>query len=762
MVLRNKILFLSRYNAITYAMKKHYSFALLLLFACNMLPAQNISLLTDKGAEVTLKNTAGAYPVATRAVNGTNYLHFAGERIFTMQNDAPALPVYRTSVIVPNTGEVSITVEYDSYQEFTNVNILPSKGSLKRNVNPDAVPYAFGRDYQQDSFYPGSLAQVSSPYILRDTRGATVTFNPYQYNPVTKVLRHYKNITVRVVTGTQGGANTRVGTSSVSGKAFAPIYRQHYINAARLLSDEAPDTAEMLIVAPDAYLESISALAEWKNLRGLKTTIASLTTIGATPQDIKQYVQEFYADNPALTYVLLVGDHQDLPSHTYGITGAGEELWSDTYYAQLEGDDFFPEVLVGRFSGTVADVAVMVNRTLEYELNPMEGDWVTKAAGIASNEGDGYGDDGEPDWQHLRNIGDKLLEHGYTFIHEFYDGSQGGNDLDDSPQYYMIADAVNEGIGLLNYTGHGAQDVFATGGFTSNDVYGLQNIGKYPFVVSVACNNGTFANGNSLCESWLTAQYMGAPTGAIAACGSSILMAWAEPMQTQDEMAELITLSNPENIKTTLGELFYAGQVSMLETYGLSTTATEVMQTWVFFGDPSVVYRNSPAENIAATHPDAVQLSEDALTVQCETEGAFVAVTQNGVQVGSGIVVNGQVVITLEDFDASAPLTVTITQQNYIPYVGEVQVETLSAAEFTGSSIAIYPNPAQDHITVSLPAAVINATVQLHDISGKLLYTSGSIGGGNHNISTDTYAAGLYFVSVHTSNGTLVQKVIKK
>ena len=734
-------------------MKKHFTLAAMLLFCCAKLSAQNIKLISDKASQIVLSNSANPNSNFQKTVNGVVYKDFKDVKVFTMQKDAPALPAYRSSVIIPDGANVTLEVSYDSYTDYTDVNILPSKGSLKRNINPADVAYGFGAAYQQDAFYPGNLAEVSSPYTLRDTRGVTVSFYPYQYNPVTKTLRLYNNITVKVLSN---GGSTRKNIASTA--AFSAIYSQYYLNAG--LYNPAREVGEMLVIAPEDYLETLSAFSEWKIQKGIKTTTVTLAEAGESPEEIKEFIAEFYQDNPQLVYVLLVGDHEDLPTYSYGYSGS-EQLYSDSYYGQLEGDDYFPEVLVGRFSGTVSDVAVMVNRTLEYEINPLEGDWVTKAVGIGSNEGDGYGDDGEPDWQHLRNIGDKLTEKGYSFIYEFYDGSHGLNDLSDSPSATMISDAVNDGVGLLNYTGHGAQDIFVTGSYTSADVNALENSGKYPFVISVACNNGTFVNGSSLCESWLTVQHDGAPAGAVAACGSSILMAWAEPMQTQDEMTELIIGSDPDNVKTTLGGLFYNGQLSMLETYNMSTTAVEVMQTWVFFGDPSVVYRNAPAEALVATHVSTIQQGAESITVYCETVGALVAITQNGVIIGTGVVEdNGQVTIELINFEATdGPLTVTVTNQNYIPYQAAIVVSTLATDSFAISNLVVYPNPAKDYVTVGF-AAVGTSQIEVRDISGKLLYTSGSVTSERHTIDTSGYASGIYLLSVNSNGKKQTQKII--
>jgi len=743
-------------------MTKNFTYVLLMSLSVLGASAQEIKLIQDGGSGIALKNTSAGFTTHTKNVNGIACQDFSGSaKVLTMVKGAPALPVHSESVIVPNTGNVSVVISYDSYEEFDNITVLPSKGSLKRNINPQSVPYDMGEAYTQDAFYPGKLAAISDPFILRDTRGVSVSFYPYQYNPVTKKLRLYKNITANVVTNDGvAGLNEINGGKAHPSNAFSQVYQDLYANA--LMYEPVSESGEMLVIAPDNYTETLAPLVAWKIKKGINTTVATLSQTGSTPESIKAYIEDFYNDNPGLIYVLLAGDHDDLPTYTYGLTGANEELWSDTYYVQLAGDDFYPEALIGRFSGSVEDVAVMVDRTLEYETAPLEGNWITRAAGIGSDEGDGYGDDGEADWQHNRNIANKLLGYGYSHVHELYDGSHGGYDAEGNVESYMISDAVNGGIGLLNYTGHGAQELLATGWFTNTEVSGLENNGMYPFIVSVACNNGTFAQGTSFCEAWLRVQHNNMPAGAIAATGSSILMAWAEPMQTQDEMTELITNSEPGNEKCTLGGLFYNGQYSMMENYWESPTAVEIMQTWVLFGDPSVVFRTAESSQITAVHQEVIEQSEGSITIQCPVEGALVAITQNGIIVGTGIVSGGQVTIVLNELSSElAPLSITITQQNFIPYQGAVAMAVLGNETFSVNSMMLYPNPANDHITIKLAGASA-AAFEVRDITGKLVYVSGNVDSGSHMINTSNFAAGVYMLTANSNGAKATKKFVVK
>ncbi len=730
----------------------YFLFAFLFLFLFDV-SGQEFSMVGSNSRDLVLQNTTPNYVSVKKSVDGILYENFNSvSKIKMMEKNAPELPTFSESVIIPDQGAVSIEITYGDFEEFDNSNILPSKGSLKRNIDPASVPYEFGSAYQANTFFPGKLAESGNPFIFRNTRGVTITFYPYQYNPATKKLRVYKTIAAKIIINTSAtGINEKTTQRTIQSDSFQSFYQNLFINADPVGYAPINEVGEMLIIIPNTFVNTIQPLLNWKSESGIKTTVVTLATTGTTAVAIKNYIFSFYAANPNLAYVLLAGDHQHLPSYSYGLSGS-EQLWSDSFYGQLEGIDYFPEVMVGRLSGYAPDVQSIISKIIRYETNPLAGDWMTKAIGIGSNEGYDYGDDGEADWQHLRNIGDKLSAFGYSNIYEFYDASQGGNDADDDPTAGMISDAINEGAGLLNYTGHGALEVMATGNYTSYDVMNsLNNAGKFPFVVSVACNNGTFVGGTSLCESFLTARTSNVPLGAIASCGSSILMAWAEPMQTQDEMAELIVRSNPSNIKNSLGGLFYNGQISMLEAYNQSITAQEVMQTWVFFGDPSIVFRNAVSNTITATHEETIAFSGGTLNVFSNTPDAKVVIAQENIILSTSYIEEGTgfSVITLPELLSLEPLKVTITKPNATPYRGTVTVtDNLSVASFDNQFV-VYPNPVSDVVFIrNTGNAIANATITVTDINGRILMTKDKLDLISEEIALPALASGMYLLSI--------------
>lgn len=681
---------------------------------------------------------------------------------------APDVPHYSQSIVIPNEGSTALQITYSDYYELQNVEIAPSKGNLMRNINPADVPYEFGPAYSEDGFYPGVLAELQDPYILRDYRGQTVWTYPFQYNPVTKVLRVYEDLHVTVATNTNEIGINELTSTPARTTTFNGVYNNHFLNYNMLPQPKYTVVGEegsCLVIGPASLQSSIDELVEWKNRLGIPTESVDVATIGNTDTQIKTYIQDYYASNPELVFVILVGDHAEVKSHTYGSSGWGEQKWSDSYYGQMTGD-YYPELFVGRLSGsTNAEIMNMVDRQVEYELEPMHGDHWSTAIGIGSDEGAGIGDDGEADWQHLRNIRTELLAHGFTTVYEFYDGSHGGEDASGNPNASMVQTAMNSGATLFNYTGHGAEQVCVTSNYGNPEINAANNNGKYPFVISVACNNGTFTSGTCLTEAFIRASNGSGPTGAIAACGSSILMSWAPPMETQDEMSKILTEQYSTNKKVTLGGLFYNAQMSCVDDHG--SGGDEVMQTWIFFGDPCVMIRTDDPQDMAVSHYSWVDLGEAVLNVNCDVDGADVTVSQAGTIIGTGVASGGSVLITFDNpLTTDDYLVVTATKYNYDGYVGSVQVGAGAAGLEENQEIAlnVFPNPAKDNAFVSLNLTeATNVTIMLTDLSGKIVAeianTEMPAGNQQYEISTTALEAGIYFINVNANNSNIVEKL---
>ncbi|HUU83527.1 MAG TPA: C25 family cysteine peptidase [Phycisphaerae bacterium] len=545
---------------------------LLLANVCLVSAAEpvTVGLVEDTGDHLVIDYAVGDFAEETVLIEGKEYTRIAlGKESPLKTAGAPELPNICRSIIIPGDAEMAVKVLTSEYYDVTDVDVVPSKGFISRSVNPDDVPYTFGAVYQTDAFYPGEVAALREPYVLRDLRGVVVEVNPFQYNPVTRTLRVYTRVTVEVDSAGPGEVNVLQPRERALSLAFHQIYRHHFLNyAPGLRYTPLEEDGDMLIICHDAWIANVQPLVAHKNGIGLNTSIVGVSTIGNNSTAIKNYIQGIY-DTSDLAFVLLVGDAAEVDT-PYASGGS-----SDPSYALLSGGDGYPDILIGRFSAqSAADVDTQVERTIEYEQMPAtQQDWFKKATGIASDQGAGIGDDGEADWQHMDNIRADLLAYGYTVVDQIYDPTASAS---------QVTAAVNAGRGLINYCGHGSTTSWGTTGFSNTNVNALVNDNMLPFIFSVACVNGQFDGYTCFGEAWLRATHNGEPTGAIGIYASSINQSWAPPMCAQDESVDLLVAE----AYASFGALCFAGSCQMIDEYG--SGGESMYNTWHVFGDPSV------------------------------------------------------------------------------------------------------------------------------------------------------------------------------
>jgi gingipain R len=708
------------------------------------------------GNVTTIEFTNGLF-ILQSLESGSGPAHVVIDKNTTpmLEKGNPDLGKYAFTVALPANGTPQIAVEPGAYIEYTDVTILPSKGSLKRNVSPKDIPLTYGDVYSINEFFPAKRAVVNEPFIFRNVRGASVHVYPYAYNPVTKTLRVYSKMKITVSTNAD-----KTGVNELAANKFEtnfnPFYENLFMNykeVNQLRYTPIEEKGKMLIITDPASSTAIQPLADWKMQRGISTEIVTTATTGSTQSAILAYIQSYYTANPTLMFILFVGDHEQIPAFNAGTAGS-ETKWSDSKYGMLTGSDWYPEVLVGRLPAkTSTHTTSMVTKILEYEKTPLAGTWYTNSIGIGSDEGAGIGDDGEPDWQHMRNIRTELLAFGYTTVHEFYDASHGGADAAGNPTNTMVANAVETGASLFLYCGHGSLGTCVTSNYSNSDINAATNYGKYPFVISVACNNGTFPGGECLTETFMRASNTGGPTGAIGAAGSSILMAWAEPMETEDEMSKILTGIEIGNLKNTLGGLFYNGQFSMLEKYP-SPTGREVMETWVLFGDPSTMIRSKVPATMSVT-PPACYTNGGTLTVTGGIDGADVALTQGSVLLGAGEISGTSATLNITGASAGSA-TLTVSGYNQLPYTISLAACASSVKELQALGINVYPNPATDMLYIENGTG---SNYSISDASGKMVANGVYV----NAIGINEFSKGLYFIKVtDLNNETHVARFIKK
>ena len=451
----------------------------------------------------------GFFSTDIRTPQGIQQLITLDNGVQITEKGAPDLAKLFTSIIIPDTEEMEVRIVSSQYQDFENIEVLPSKGHFTRDINPDDVPFIYGDAYQKNEFWPGSLAQLEDPFILRDFRGQTVTIFPFQYNPVTKTLRVYTDIVVEVTSTGKTGENILARTRDMSRleSEFRQIYNRMFLNmeyyeTGKYIIDEE---GSMLIIVFDDFAEAMQHFVDWKRTIGRKTEMVLKSEVGSTAAAIKSYVLNYYQENEDFTYLLIVGDAPQIPANA---TSNGA---SDNAYGFLVGTDSYSEVFVGRFSAeNVAHVETQVQRMIYYERDISEADtWLSTGMGVARNEGVGQGHLGEGDYVHMNFIRDTLLNFTYDVVYQEYDGNVPGMTNTTAAQ---ISAGINNGGSIINYINHGSVTGWSVANYNITHVNQLTNVNKLPFIWSVACVNGSFVNNFCFAEGWLLATHYREPT----------------------------------------------------------------------------------------------------------------------------------------------------------------------------------------------------------------------------------------------------------
>ena len=642
---------------------------------------QQYQLVNATDSNITIDIQVPAFQ--TRAVTtplGEALVITASKAMNRAEAGNPDLPMLVIPTMVGNDALMQVQVVSSEYTEYENMEIAPSKGDFPRSINPDDVPYTYGEAYRNNAFFPSQLAKLDEPYIHRDVRGQNLVVYPYAYNPVTKVLRVYDHLVVsmdRVGNDTRNVIN-RTSKSFVLDPEFKAMYESRYINYSQSTAKYTPieENGELLIICHDAFMTAMEPFVAWKKQIGRPTTMVGTNTTGNTAAAIKTYVQNYYDSHPNLTDLLLVGDVAQIPgtwvsagTGAYGYSGYG-----DLPYGQLAGNDFYNEVIVGRFCcENEAQVTNHVNKVLNYERDlDASATWLSVGQGVSTNSQGGHF--GESDYQHIDNIRTDLLNYNYTNVYRDYQGVSGST----AANAAAVSQHINEGVSIINYCNHGSETSWGVFSYSNSHVNALTNDYKLPYVISVACLNGKYdRNGDCFAEAWMRAtnNSNGNPTGAIGGMFSYIEQPWTPPQYGQDEMIDILVESYANNIKRTMGGVSINGNLAVLDLGATQNPNKGTYNCWILFGDPTLTLRNATPANMSVSHAPVMDVNATSFAVSAtDGEGALATLTRNGEIMGSATIENGTANIQFSAPATPGEATLTVFGYNKVTYQSTVNI----------------------------------------------------------------------------------------
>ena len=420
------------------------------------------------------------------------------------------LPVFSKLISLPATGNFKISsIKYDFSEMALDTDIIPV-GLQDEESKNDSY-------YAQKIWYPKDIVTIGKPNIMRSYRFAQVTIAAVQYNPVLKEIRILKDVDIEFTLDESINQNPlqKIKPSQI----FDQIAKQKILG---VNETGGFSSGQYLFIAPDIVAANLAPLLREKEKLGHKTRLATLSETGTTKEEIKDFLQNAYDNwlNPP-EYVVLIGDVTgsiQLPAfyvegylHPWAVT--------DHSYTLLDGDDYFPDIMIGRLSvQSDFELNTIISKIINYETNPYtEYDWTNRALMISYVQDYwlGYFSPRET----VMEVREKLLDFEFTAVDTFIAPWQNGTS--------NLVNMINTGYTFLNYRGTGAPGYWGGpyGSMLSvTDIAALNNGSMLPMVTSITCGGGNFAYTGMpsvFGETWLNSGTPSFPKGAIGFIGPS-------------------------------------------------------------------------------------------------------------------------------------------------------------------------------------------------------------------------------------------------
>lgn len=522
-----------------------------------------------------------------------------------------------------------------------------------------------GTFVRSDNSITQSSVYVSNTFTFREMYGITV--NIKNQIPNGSDYRVLNSVEFDVV-----GYNPIPIPQAVS-PAFVKSYQKLAANYETSYLRNLPIARpKLLIISHTDLTPQIGAFVRWKQSKGFEVTILNKQSIGNNSIAIRDSIRAYYNQNH-YDFLLLLGDVTGafaIPTNIYASPLADEHDADDNYYTMLEGDDYFPEMLVGRFSFTGIDgYLTIANKTKDYEKAPSMSDpsWMRRGLVVAGNHSEQAPFPVTP-VQMSRWLREKMLSKGYAQVDSVFDPPT-------YPGTANILSSINNGVQYISYRGWGAADGWHYPYFHVENLDNLINGSKMPIVFSIVCNTGDFNNDLNPCfgEKWMLMGTSGNRNGCVAFVGPSDL-------HTKTNLNNTISTGIYSSIfddgERNFGASVLAGKIELYKNYpnDLASDGNVAFYFHVYniLSDPSMnMWMLVPATIPSTVITDASAFSQSDSNIRIEASnlnGAIVTGTKNFIDYTYTVVHDGVAVLPVNP-EQTGNLLVTISKENFVPLV---------------------------------------------------------------------------------------------
>ena len=547
---------------------------------------------------------------------------------------------------------------------------------------------------------------IGNKFTFREMRGFTVLIQT-QFDEG-ETIRTLSNVEF-----TLNGSQPIQLPNSVS-PAFVDAYQALADNyAGSYLRDLPVSRPKMLILSHTNLANYQKDFIQWKRQMGYEVFVAYQNEIGSSLSDYRDFIRNHYEQHRC-DYLLLLGDAggqgpYTIPTAFFPSPEYNENDADDHQYTLLEGEDYFPEMLIGRFSfNEISEFISMANKTVIYEKTPFMGNtsWMKRALAVAGNYAEGGLRPTTP--VHMsRWLREKMLGIGYTAVDTvFYPPTYPGTS--------DIVGSINQGVQFISYRGWGDANGWHFPSFHNPDLDATYNGPRMPVVFSIVCNTGDFANSVNPCfgEKWMRMGSMAQPNGCVAFVGPSDL-------HTKTRYNNSIGSGAFRSIfdygVRGFGSSVLMGKIELYKNFPNELANDQYVafyfHVYNLLADPSLnmwvlVPQEFPQDIVEGGSQIPLSASHVRVNIPAN-KGAMVTGTRDGINFTHAQVKDGFAILPITPGD-DRDLTLTVSQENRIP-----RIVTLSVSGQSGVGIEAN-NAAQQFLS---PGESFNAEISLKNFS---------------------------------------------
>ena len=605
----------------------------------------------------------------------------------TQEAGNPSLPVLRKLIEVPENASVKITVMRAVYKEYDvadlgiRYQLIPAQLPVpKTDIDPRTIPFVMNAaSYNSNTYGDTVTVRTQDAGLLRGVRLMRLEIKVVSYNPVTRKLR--------ICTDLEAEVSFSSAKSAIANNLSSPFFE----NIFNFTANHSKSTSKALIVAqPVTYVilanpmfkTTLKPFIEWKTQKGFNVieVYTDNPNVGSTPTAIRQYLQNLYLNPPVglspPSFLLIVGDVNLLPPFH---SEFGQHV-TDLYYAEYSGDKL-PELFYGRFpASTVAELQVMIDKTLEYEKYTMpDPSYLGKAALISGTDASH-----QLNWSNgqIRYASENYFNAAQNIDASVVLQPSSSTEVDKTMQN------IASGVGFANYTAHCNAAGWANPKLTIAELSLLQNDHKYTLMVGNCCQSARFDQ-DCFAKAVLTLP----SKGAIGYIGGSNDTYWDEdfwwstgfkaitgnPSYDVQHPGALDGAFHTHNEGTdrwfiTQGQMLIAGNLAVEQSN--STLKSYYWEIYCLMGDPSLSMYYGIPKTLSHSYLQLLPIGATSFIIHTEPY-AYAAISMKGKLYGAAMAgTDGVAVINLSPITEAGDADIVITMQNRQPYKGTVKVDS--------------------------------------------------------------------------------------